>query len=64
MHEDEGSENVKEKSESTLFYLALFTLSNMEECLERCRPHLRSVSMFKKGLEENGKLVVVCLRPP
>lgn len=35
MHEDEGSENVKEKSESTFFYLALFTLSNMEEFLER-----------------------------
>ena len=36
MHEDEASENVKEKSESRFFYLALFTLSNVEEFLEGC----------------------------
>ena len=36
MHEDEGSENVKEKSESRFFYLPLFKLSNVEEFLEGC----------------------------
>lgn len=48
MHEDEGSENVKEKSEP---------FGEVRKCL-------RSLSMFKKDLEENGKLVVVCLLPP
>ena len=48
MHEDEGSENVKEKSQSTFFLFSFVHTVKYAGIFGEVRKCLRSVSMFKK----------------
>ena len=48
MHEDEASENVKEKSESRFFVFSFVHIVKCGGIFGEVRKCLRSVSMFKK----------------
>ena len=58
MHEDEGSKNVKEKSESTFFLFSFVHIVKYGRMFGEVKTTLEKCIHVQKGLEENGKLVV------